>query len=301
MNQAPIIIAGFGRSGTTWLSDVISKALGGLILFEPFHPGVYPESKNLCYASSVLAPEDLLRHLTKTTSQAPSNNNWLLRNHLNTPLEENSQSFVKYIWDNTDILGLKTIRLNHMLATLSKAINGYVVYIYRHPLAVLTSLLNRKRFWEEYGWDWHEQYFFERALGHTSWTKDQMAELTRVRSSEFLDQEMTILLMWSISFIISLREVDRCDGVVVSYEDLYLDPYNKATDILSHIGFDGVKLHPSYFFTPSLTTLNTIHNRKELLNSGIGFLDELFWKNKLSEQKTKQYLAFIKDVLSILA
>lgn len=299
MNQAPIIIAGFGRSGTTWLSDIISKAIGGLILFEPFHPGVYAESEDLCYSTSLDSLEGLLKHITEKSTHAPSKNKWLLRNHLNTPLQENSQSFVEYIWNNAEVLGFKTIRANHLLGELSKAINGQVVYIYRHPLAVLMSTVNRKRFWDEYGWEWHNQYFFERALYHPYWTNSQTKELRRFRTSVISDKKMTILLMWSMSFIISLKEVEKSNGIIISYEDLYIDPYKETMVILERIGYVGPKLHPSYFFTPSLTTMNTIHNRKELLNSGVDFLDELFWKNKLNDQKTKQYLSFINEVLSL--
>lgn len=37
-NNRPIFVLGFGRSGTTWISDVISRTLCGILLFEPFHP-----------------------------------------------------------------------------------------------------------------------------------------------------------------------------------------------------------------------------------------------------------------------
>ncbi len=299
MNHAPIIIAGFGRSGTTWLSDIISKALGGLILFEPLHPGVYAESREFCYSVSLDSSKSIITHLNEATSKVPFNNNWLLRNHLNTPLQENSQSFVEYIWKNTDVIGFKTIRSNHLLDELSKTISGRVLYIYRHPLAVLMSILNRKRFWDEYGWEWHNQHFFERALRHPLWSSKQTKVLKGLRSSVLADHEMTILMMWSISFILALDEVRKCDGVLISYEDLYLNPYQEAQEILSHLGIEKAKLHPSYFFTPSLTTMNTIHNRKELLNSGREILDELFWKKKLNDSKTKEYFSLIKEILSL--
>lgn len=299
MRQSPIIIAGFGRSGTTWLSDIISKALGGLILFEPFHPGVYKESKTFCYTSSVSSDKGLFEHLTQSLSQAPQKNNWLLRNHLNTPLQDNSQAFVEYIWDNTEVLGFKTIRSNHTLDELTSSIDGKAIYIHRHPFAVLASIMNRKNFWEEYGWAWHEKFFFKRTLEHPMWSKNQVDTLSQIYSEIKSNKEETILLMWSISLIISLQEIDKCDGALVSYEDLYLDPYKEAKRILRDLGHEKAALHPSYFFTPSLTTMNTIHNRKDLLNTGRGFLDDLFWKTKLDSNKIKRYLTLVKEVLTV--
>ena len=299
MKQSPIIIAGFGRSGTTWLSDILSKALGGLILFEPFHPGVYDGSEDFCYASSFSKQKAIENHLNQCLSEAPKKNNWLLRNHLNTPLKENSQAFVDYIWANTEVLGFKSIRSNHCLAELASSIEGKVLYIHRHPLAVFTSILNRKNFWEEYGWEWHQSFFFKRALEHPLWSSSQLDKLKKIYSKARSNKEKTILIMWSISLIISLREIDKCDGLLVSYESLYLDPYEETQRILLELGHNHTSLHPSYFFTPSLTTMNTIHNRKDLFNSVRGYLDELFWGNKIDKDLTYQYQELLKEVLSV--
>lgn len=299
MKQSPIIIAGFGRSGTTWLSDILSKALGGLILFEPFHPGVYDESEVFCYASSFSKQKKVGDHLKRCLTEPPQKNNWLLRNHLNTPLVENSQAFVEYIWDNTEVLGFKSIRSNHCLAELASSIKGKVIYIYRHPLAVLSSILNRKNFWEEYGWEWHESFFFKRTFEHPLWSKYQLDTLKKIYSNVKSNKEKTILMMWSISLIISLREIDKCDGILLSYESLYLDPYEETKRILINLGHNHTSLHPSYFFTPSLTTMNTIHNRKDLFNSGREYLDELFWSSKVDKYLTYQYQDLVKEVLSV--
>ena len=116
-----IIIGGFGRSGTTWLSDIVSKCLGGLILFEPFHPGVYDVSDKVIYAGNI-DDNSLRSHLDEIRASHPTNP-WILRNHLNSPIEKHSASFIKYVWSNSKILGYKTIRGNHCLYQLSQ-VNG---------------------------------------------------------------------------------------------------------------------------------------------------------------------------------
>ena len=90
-----IIVLGFGRSGTTWISDMISKMNGRLILFEPFHPSVTHLSQRIAYTpvdrgiEGYLIAQLLTDVLTKRHKKL-----WLLRNHVPTKLEEVSQSFV---------------------------------------------------------------------------------------------------------------------------------------------------------------------------------------------------------------
>ena len=43
--QTPLIIAGLGRSGTTWILDSLAEANGLATLFEPLHPNAVPHAK----------------------------------------------------------------------------------------------------------------------------------------------------------------------------------------------------------------------------------------------------------------
>ena len=45
MNNSPIIIAGSGRSGTTWVLDAIAGSNRLRTVFEPLHPAGVPEAK----------------------------------------------------------------------------------------------------------------------------------------------------------------------------------------------------------------------------------------------------------------
>ena len=151
-----IIILGFGRSGTPWLSDIISKTLGGLILFEPLHPKVLSNSKEIAYSKINEDKQSL--QLIKHLNNVLENNNrsdWLLRNHIPYKIEEMGQDYFNLIWDYCRIIGFKSIRANHMIEWIYHNISKDIIFVTRHPSAVIASILRREKnghkFWE-FGW-----------------------------------------------------------------------------------------------------------------------------------------------------
>ena len=88
MNE-PIFIFGLGRSGTTWVSDIISKYSGCLILFEPLHPNVFGDVNSIIYRES--NPSDyLIEHLDGVLNKK-MRHEWLLRNHLPSTIDQVDQ------------------------------------------------------------------------------------------------------------------------------------------------------------------------------------------------------------------
>ena len=295
MFDQPIVIAGFGRSGTTWLSDIMSKVLGGLVLFEPFHPAVFEEAHNVCYQTHESQDQHLIHHWEKCHS-GKILNPWLIRNHLKDPVEDTTEGFIRYLWKHSMVIGFKTIRTNHFLSFFHKSFDARIIYIYRHPLAVLSSLQGRPRFWEEFGWDWHAHHFFSRALTPASFTTYKLDYLKKLKS-QLRTKDETIIMMWCLSFILSMREVRKSSGWSVPYEQLYLDPYSEVKRMLNNIGVKGVGIHPSHIFTPSMTTLNTIHDRVSFSKLNRDELDHLFWKRHLDPKKSRHLLQLVSKIL----
>ena len=295
MNKGPLVITGFGRSGTTWLSDILSKCLQGLVLFEPFHPIVFNGADKVCY-KTLVQDSDLIKKHWKQCKISPPNNPWLVRNHL--PDTENiSDSYINYLWSNSKILGFKSIRLNHSLSTIKSQLNARVIYIYRSPLCVLFSINARKNFWNEFSWNWHSENFFKRALSTDNFTVSEIEVLKSILN-HVNSRNKTILSMWAISFLISMTEVLRNGFLSLCYEDLYRSPYECTAKILkglnehNHIGF-----HPSYFFTPSMTSLRTIHvERKHLLNSNNDVI-KYFLRDHLSAESLREFNELIASIL----
>src|SRR5688572_23175877 len=111
-----IIVLGFGRSGTTWISDIISKVTGGLVLFEPLHPRVTEWAQRFCY-SSVEREDDseLLKAYLSAVLTKQRRNSWLLRNHVPVAIDSISEEFVDLLWCECNVVGLKEIRANFMI------------------------------------------------------------------------------------------------------------------------------------------------------------------------------------------
>lgn len=291
-----IIVAGFGRSGTTWLSDIVSKITGRLLLFEPFHPCIFESSSDFIYRDN--APlEELITHVKKSQEQLPANR-WLLRNHLNHPIEAVSMDFIAYLWKNTRVGGFKTIRVNHMIGQIASHLDASVLFIHRHPLAVLSSTKNRKNFWKEYGqgFEQHQQLFYHHALASEVLTKEHAATIKKLWSSASYDQKA--IIMWCVSMIITMKNLAKYEKkYMLSYEDLYISPFEEIWKILGFLSIENQNIHPAHFLTPSMTTLKTVHGKSKYGALTKQDIQDLFWKEKISQSDIETFNAIIKTCL----
>ncbi|MEL6390453.1 MAG: sulfotransferase [Bacteroidota bacterium] len=295
MSNRPIVISGFGRSGTTWLSDIISKAAGGLILFEPYHPSVCRSSGKICYTVNAIDITNELISQWNHVAQKHNPDRWLLRNHLRSPIEQLPQSYIDDIWEHCDVIGFKSIRVNHSIMPLVDALSAQLVYIIRHPLTVISSIIGRPRFWKEFGWSWHWDSFSNRAI-YPRYSPDQVAKLMKLLSDED-DSLGRIAVMWLISADITIPQVEATGGMVIHYEDLYVNPYGTAKSILRHLNLRS-DLHPAYLFEPSMTTLNTFHNSR----SGLDKADllHMFTRDRLSPTAADRLMRLLHEVADLL-
>jgi hypothetical protein len=274
--NTPLVILGFGRSGTTWLADIVSKATGKILLFEPFHPVVCHFSQDLCYNSS-FDPNKLKDHWLRLYNKQ-NHNRWLLRNHINSPLDEHSSEFIDYIWDHIQVGGFKSIRLNHNIDWVVNDIGAKPLYIIRHPLAVVASLFNRPRFWEEYGWDYHWLSFIDKTCLDANSRLDNKKEYLSLANS-LLDTLEKASFMWGVSQILALKSLASFDLRPFFYEDMYQNPFEETSRVLSYLNITDRDIHPSYIFTPSMVTHRTMHG----LNMRIK--PSFFWENTFNNQQ----------------
>jgi len=272
---------------------MISKSLGGLILFEPFHPCIYDRSAEFCYSGSEINPE-ILGYLNSTVLDPPENP-WLLRNHLPEPIEDVSKFFIEYLWRNTSVLGWKTIRANHCLTPLATALDAQVIYIYRHPLAVLNSLKHRPNFWKEYGWERHKELFFNQVYTSCGLDKERVIGLKSLLT-KLVSVEEIIIFMWAVSMTISVRSAAQIGAKMVSYEDLYINPYKELRKIFKYLQ-EQKEIHPSHIFWPSMTTLNTLHSKRVLSDLSREDVDQMFWKFAYTDAQSKKLLEIVESVI----
>ncbi len=291
----PIIVLGFGRSGTTWLSDIISKALGGLILFEPFHPEVFEDAKACCYATGNETIYKKTEHQINTTLRGENKNKWLIRNHLSSKLDDVSEAFTENVWDNSPIIGYKAIRQNFMIPWLLANVSEKIIFIQRDLLSVVSSVIRRERFWEEFGFDFHEQKFFTEVIDSNHYDFLD-THLLKTSYSSLKTDYLKMAFLW----IITHQVVDRvsADGKIcrVAYQDLYNKPYQTTHQVLSFLGFEEITLHPSYIFTPSMLTLRTFHKE----STGATISPEVFYNDVLTKSMIEEIESLEKYLNSIV-
>lgn len=270
--NSPIVILGFGRSGTTWLADIVSKVTGKILLFEPFHPAVCKFSDEVCYNTSY--DSNKLNDHWLSLYNKEIHNRWLLRNHLNSPLEDLSSEFIEYIWEHIHIGGFKSIRLNHNIAWVINRLQTKPLYIIRHPLAVIASLYSRPRFWEEYGWEFHWTSFVDKTCLQTSSPLEHKSKYLSI-ANNLTESIEKMAFMWSLSQILALRSLAFYDFQPFYYEDLYQNPFKETLRILAYLNINHNDIHPSHIFTPSMVTHRTMHG----MNMNIEHY--FFWENTL--------------------
>lgn len=283
-SDKPIIVLGFGRSGTTWLSDIISKYTGDLILFEPFHNGLYKGATDYLYQESTNV-NSLIEHWENIIS-TPVTDSWLLRNHINRPLEQVNSDFVNEIWSNSQTIGFKSIRLSFNFSPFVKKLNAQSLFIIRHPLSVIASIINRDNFWEDVGWSNHWALFSKAHF------KGLYSNIIRNVSSK----EECIAIMWCLSNKAGLHSLQKLNSLPVFYEDLYAQPYNYSKQILTSLGLYDHSIHPAHLFTPSMLSLKTIHDiypKKTIQNSTF---HEFFWEKTLSPGQINNINEVIRQV-----
>jgi hypothetical protein len=273
-----IAVLGFGRSGTTWISDIISKVTGGLILFEPFHPSVTDMSQQLSYAPISPGNAQAIHGYLSDVLGKNHRKMWLMRNHVPVRLEEISPHFLDLIWENCNVIGFKEIRANFMLRWLKQDLGCKIVYIVRHPCAVVSSILRRSNFWE-FGWPGTYDIFLERTLHHPLYRNHRINDCRSVIAGATAAFEQ-YAVMWAITHAIVIPELKSLGLPIFYYEEFYTNPFESVRKLLDFIGVDKDNIHPAYIFTPSMTTLRTLHGlygSEDLIRDGAS----IFWKDTL--------------------
>lgn len=290
--QGPIVVLGFGRSGTTWISDIISKALGGLVLFEPLHPQACGFAADVCYGD--MSDQASARRVNDYLNAVLSKNyrqRWLLRNHLFTPLEEVSGEFIAEIWNECQVLGFKEIRANFMIPWLRKQLDAQIVFVVRHPCAVIASIRKRANFWKEFSWDTHWRMFVDRAVASSPADETvNAAQLVARRAKSDLEKQAA---MWAVTYAVAQAELGAAGVSPFYYEDFYERPFAASRALFSFLGRPDIQMHPSHLFVPSMTTMRTVHGLTASESDYVRHGEAMFWDGVLRESEVGEIMAVV--------
>ncbi|MFK7973042.1 MAG: sulfotransferase [Bacteroidia bacterium] len=202
--QNATIVAGTGRSGTTWLAQIINHANEYRHIFEPFHPERVQESKQRLNPHSYMPPEwdnEDKRTFVEDVLTGKFTNSWT--NRINK----------KFISEKRLV---KTIHGNFLLKWIREQFPPVsMVLILRHPCAVAYS--KRKTGW----WtapDLEHKYLTQPIL------RERFLEGVQDKLHTLQSPFEKFVGQWCIENLIPLRSLNPRDVHLVFYEALVEHP-----------------------------------------------------------------------------
>lgn len=209
-----VIVAGAGRSGTTWLADIVSTSEPGCrVMFEPFHSGKLGEFQSFSYFH-YMRPDETDQELM-TFSRA------VITGRLRHPWIDRHVEVLRPRWRL-----IKEIRACLFLRWL----HGHfpevpILFIIRHPCAVVASRL---------ALDWATDGDIEPFLTQTKLMEDHLHEyMPLIEAARFAEEKHAIV--WCVSNLVPLRQFSDAGLKVVFYENLCRRPDREISSILDSL------------------------------------------------------------------
>jgi len=312
-------IFGSGRSGTTWLGAIVSSHPDVAYRFEPFHRVKEPDFASA--AKSILddefGPDDVSRIYTMLLTALPSIEKppFFPRSYSMPlasgrrflwPLARKSkvvENLFKQIYTpkSQPFLVFKEVAKTRVMRRLLDYTDMPIVYLLRHPCAVLHSLMRG----QEKNW-----MGARRRAVFGDWLDKRAEPALRDEYRPRVD-ELTVAqieaLLWRMEVEEALKALDdnKSKGEFVVYEELTETPHKIAKRIFNHFGYEG-ELHPqcSEFIDASIRGDNSWPVRFKYGEIGIGAYFSVFrnpkksrdsWKENLPAEERKQVLAIVRD------
>ena len=263
--QNSILVAGTARSGTTWLGDLIASQIPCRTMFEPFNPDLVPEYRGFHYFQYVRpgSKNHEFHSFARKIFTGEIRNRWI--DH------QTEQIFPK-------IRLIKEIRINLALKWLHDNFPEVpIVFLLRHPCAVVLSRM-------ELGWATDSD--IEPFLSQPALVADFLSEHQGLIRSAKTEEEKHAII-WSISTMVPLKQLQGGELKIVYYENLCTQP---ELELPSIFAFTGHQYSPLAFDTisrPSQTTRET-----SPIVSGTDKVS--YWRKKLNPAQVDNILRVVE-------
>ncbi len=250
------VIAGFGRSGTTWLQDVIAEANGMRTVFEPLHPDVVRGAQPFAYR--FVPPEVEFPDLHFFLGQyffddfhsvwadyrvrwdrlLPAPRDLFSYGKLRRLMSRGRSAVDQYsrFRGQRRFSGriVKFIRANMMLAWLKARFDARIVFVIRHPVPVILSQLREPNVWNPH-----------HLLARYRSDDLLLAHLdVRLKNLLFesLDDIEAHALSWCIENSCALEQARDSGILVVYYEDVLRNGMQEWQKIIDALELDNLPL-----------------------------------------------------------
>ncbi len=264
-SEDAVLVVGSGRSGTTWVGDVIAAETRSRIVFEPF---IWGHDDRLLFAgryrfSNLGGRLNYSLYLPDDAGRAGLGQ---------YDVERVLAGGVRGFWVNQEIEHkvyrrrvIKDIRANLMLPWLTRNWPALkIIYLIRDPAKVIDSMIERSS--EGWGFDWsREEVMFQPKLMQDYLTPFQ----DLIENSETLVERLA--MRWCIENYVPLQCLSEMRNVMlVRYEDL-IEDRGLWKEILAHVGCPA---SPSedFFRSVERPSHTSSHHKQARAGAAKGFL-----------------------------
>lgn len=211
LGRRTILLAGSGRSGTTWLAELIAAHPNVRVIFEPFDP-------RRVEAAAALGLHTYLRPGTRSFEREDFVRRVLEGRIANAWTRQLGRRW----WARRQLI--KSIRANLLLGWLDDLFEVAVLYCVRHPCAVALSRA-------QLGWENHlDRYLVQRDL-----VSDHLEPYLDVIGAARSDLERHAAA-WCIENLAPLRQMAARDWTLCSYEKMCREPNSEITRVYGRLG-----------------------------------------------------------------
>ena len=258
-----LFLAGTGRSGTTWLINMINAENDFRIMFEPFHSQKISKLKKWNYRQ-YLNPNDLdpsFLHSASGILSGKIKDEWIDR--FNTTIFPKKR-LIKDIRAN---LFLKWIKTNFQ--------DIPIILIIRHPCAVANSKL-------KLDWQTHlNDFLLQKTL-----MKDYLQPFkSEIEKADSVFEKH--IFLWCIENYVPLKQFNDGEMLVVFYESLCMQPKKELERIMAFIGLD---------FNKKMLEQHSIASALSRNKSAINVGDDVIssWRKSISECQIKRSCSILE-------
>jgi hypothetical protein len=256
------IVVGAGRSGTTWLAEVIDSQVPCRLMFEPFNPDQVRQFRRFSHFQYMRPDEENAELLAFCTA--------VVRGELRGRWVD---GYAAHVFSRLRLV--KDIRPTPMLRWLSDRFPQLpVLFVLRHPCAVVQSRMRLR---------WSTDEDIQRFLRQPQLVADHVEPYLEVIARAHTDEEKHAIV-WCLSNLVPLRQLATGEWTTVYYERLARESETELPRVFDTID---VGFGPSVFDTlrrPSRTTRSVI--------GGHGADDT--WRRHLDSRQVDRILAIVE-------
>jgi len=265
------LIAGSNRSGTTWLQNIIAAPLNYRLIFEPFHRRVVGNRKFDRLFLDAQSPQQELYLYLQAVLTGKIKNRWMRQGG-----HARKWFFFRNRWWAKNVV-VKFIRANLMLEWLEHNFSCRIVFIIRHPCAVIASI--RKMEWD-LTWD------FDFLKSQNQLLEKYLQPYQHIIFMKNPTPAQRLALIWCIENKIPLIQFKQHNWVGVIYENLVLRPHEELNRIYSKLNLQKPLLgYKMINKTTHTANKDRSRQRGDVLKK---------WQSKLSKEETKQVIEVVK-------